>query len=62
MRTKFLRITALLLLLIMVLSACGAPNDTTTESIEDTTTEAIANNDIYIERVDKEVKNILMLL
>ena len=61
MRSKFLRITALLLLLIMVLSACGAPNNTTTESNEDTTTEAIANNDIYIEREDKEVKNILMI-
>ena len=60
MKSNLLKLTALLLLFVMMLSACGAPVGTS-ESTEEDTTEVDTSNDIYIEREDKEVKNILMI-
>ena len=63
MKSNLLMLTALLLLLVMVLSACGTAkvpsNDNKTS--EEPITEADIINDVYIERADKEVKNILMI-
>ena len=59
MKRNLLKLTALFLLLVMALTACGAPSGT--PSGDDVTTEADTGNDIYIEREDKEVKYILML-
>ena len=62
MKKNFLKLTALVLLLVMALTACGAPTETpSTEPDADTTTEAETTNDVYIEREDKKVKNILMI-
>ena len=69
MRTKFLRFTALLLLLVMALGACGPAGGTDTDSTEvsdevmtrDPNVQDEIVRDIYIEREEKEVKNILMI-
>ena len=65
MKTRFLQIIAMLLLLVMTLTACGGPVDPvdsdTPETTEAPTTESETANEIYIEREDKEVKNILMI-
>ena len=64
MKSNFLKLTALLLLLVMLLTACGGSADVPSEdnqTSEEPTTEADTSNDIYIEREDKEVKNILMI-
>ena len=64
MKSNFLKLVALLLLLVMMLSACGAPANEPSgdnQTSEEPTTEADTSNDIYIEREDKEVKNILMI-
>ena len=64
MKSNFLKLTALLLLLVMTLTACGTPANEPSgdnQTSEEPTTEADTSNDIYIEREDKEVKNILMI-
>jgi len=65
MKTRFLQIIAMILLLVMTLTACGGPVDPvdsdTPETTEAPTTESETANEIYIEREDKEVKNILMI-
>ncbi|MBR2388627.1 MAG: DUF4886 domain-containing protein [Clostridia bacterium] len=65
MKTRFLQIIAMLLLLVMTLTACGGPVDPvdsdTPETTEAPTTESETANDIYIEREDKEIKNLLMI-
>ena len=56
MKNSFLRVCCILLALVMVLSACGAPLDdvSETEETEATVTESDTSNDVYIERPDKE--------
>ena len=74
MKTKLLKISAILLMLIFVFSACAPvdtpdADDTTNieESTEAITTEEIVEttedtaDEVYIERADKEIKNILMI-
>ena len=66
MKSNLLKLVALALLFVMVLTACGpagVPNEGTTDnqSSEEATAEEITTSDIYIEREKKEVKNILMI-
>ena len=58
---KALKLTALLLLFVTVLGACGAPDTQGGDSTEADTVAADTSNDIYIERENKEIKNILMI-
>ena len=69
MKASF-RIIAFVLFLLTILTSCGTPSgsiendgENTTEAIatEEVITEADTGNDVYIEREDKEVKNILMI-
>ena len=53
MKSNFLKLTALLLLLVMTLTACGTPANEPSDdnqTSEEPTTEADTSNDIYIER------------
>ena len=74
MKSNFLKLVALLLLLVMMLSACGAPANAPSDDSSEGSDQGMASgtdaqsellsdtsNDIYIEREDKEVKNILMI-
>ena len=69
MRSKFLRFTALMLLLVTVLGACAPSGGVNEDSVEasdgamtrDPNVQDEIVRDIYIEREDKEVKNILMI-
>ena len=54
-----LKLIAFVLFLLNILTACGAPSDIPSET--DVVTESDTSNDVYIEREDKEVKNILMI-
>ncbi len=66
MKTRFLQIIAMLLLLVMTFTACGGPvdpvdsNDDANQS-DAPSTDAPGTSDVYIERPDKEIKNILMI-
>ena len=64
MKKNLIRITAFMLMLLMLLVSCGPAVpavDETTDTTEAPQTEADTSNDIYIERPNKEVKNILMI-
>ena len=66
MKNRIIRITAAILMLLMLLSSCAPAtqgNDVTTDdqTTEAPATEAPANDEVYIERPDKEVKKILMI-
>ena len=64
MKTRFLQIIAMILLLVMVLTACG-PAATPDDSNDDANktdapaTDAPGSGDIIIEKPDKEIKNIV---
>ena len=70
MKKNFLKITSIVLLLMLVLSACGPtgdlPDSTDTENNSSVSTEAITTQEetteaIYIERPSKEIKKVLMV-
>ena len=64
MKSIFLKFTAVILLLVTLLTACGTPANEPSgdnQTSEEPTTEADTSNDIYIERENKEIKNILMI-
>ena len=66
MKTRFLQIISLVLLLVLALTACSGTVDPVDNGSEANTTEAPAteatnNNDVLIEKPEKEIKNILMI-
>ena len=67
MRNRLFRFIALFLLSLFVLSSCGAPADDSDNTMADDSSARIEDTgdekelEIYIEREDKEVKNILMI-
>ena len=68
MKTRILQIVSIVLLLVLTLTACGGAGDTTVTGNEtgapsgdNANTEASGDDGVYIERPDKEIKNILMI-
>ena len=60
MKNGIVRIIALLLVSLFVLTSCGAPTDSNlTEGTDSEKIPADTNGEIYIERESKEIKNIL---
>ena len=61
---RVVRLLALLFVALFLFSACGAPTDDTSDVITQSASEDTGDEkalEIYIEREDKEVKNILMI-
>ena len=63
MKIRFLQIISLLIAILMLFASCNAVDVPSLEDEETNTTvtDVQTNNDVYIERPDKEVKNILMI-
>ena len=68
MKTRFLQIISIVLLLLLTLTACGGTvdpvvggNESEVPSGDNVNTDASGDDGIYIERPDKEIKNILMI-
>ena len=62
MKNGIVRIIALLLVSLFVLTSCGAPTDgNLTEGTDSEKISVDTNGEIYIERESKEIKNILMI-